>query len=499
MGEFALPAARALPPWLRAAAGFLEREASLVAIACVYAFVLLRLLPSELAQDSWLTLVGGREVVEHGLPRHDELTVMTHGREWIDQQWAAKLGFYWLAEAGGLRLALLAHVALLTGAFVLAVAAARRLGASRQSVLYVAAGSLVVGSVGWQFRAQTAAYVLFVGVLWLVVADGRRPSPRLLLAFPLLVVWANVHGSVVVGALLVALRGSAIGAELVRRRHLDLPRAARALALVALPWACLLVTPYGASITDYYQRLLLDTPLSAFVEEWSATALPQNPIFYLFAGATLWVVARSGTALSRFERLVLLAMLVGGFVAVRNVVWFALAAVVLVPRAIDATRTVRRPGATPRGLVAVAGAAIVAVAASVALVVAQPATSLERRFPAAAADAVRDELARDADTRVFASERYADWLLWKVPETRGRVAFDVRMELLSVKELRRLYAFNTRLGSDWRSITRGYDVLVLDRRRDERAAAILAREPGTRTLYRDPRVVVLRRAAATSG
>src|SRR5262249_20637019 len=60
-------------------------------------------LPSELLQDMWLAVAGGREVVEHGLPHHDTLAIWTHGREWVDQQWLAQLFYYGLYAAGGIK------------------------------------------------------------------------------------------------------------------------------------------------------------------------------------------------------------------------------------------------------------------------------------------------------------------------------------------------------------------------------------------------------------
>ncbi len=50
--------------------------------------------PQIFVGDSWMTLVGGREIVEHGLPHHDAIGVITAGRTWTDQQWLAQLAFY---------------------------------------------------------------------------------------------------------------------------------------------------------------------------------------------------------------------------------------------------------------------------------------------------------------------------------------------------------------------------------------------------------------------
>src|SRR6185312_8153224 len=57
-------------------------------------------------------------------------------------------------------------------------------------------------------RPQSFTYLLFVVVLELVLRDERRPSRRIYLAFPVLALWANLHGSVVLGAALVSLYGA---------------------------------------------------------------------------------------------------------------------------------------------------------------------------------------------------------------------------------------------------------------------------------------------------
>jgi hypothetical protein len=64
-------------------------------------------------------------------------------------------------------------------------------------------------------RTQSFAYPLFAAFLLLLLDDARAPGRRVLLALPLLVLWANIHGSVVLGAALTALYGL-----LLIRRHL---------------------------------------------------------------------------------------------------------------------------------------------------------------------------------------------------------------------------------------------------------------------------------------
>src|SRR5216683_846153 len=114
----------------------------------------------------------------------------------------------------GIKLALIGHVTAAGTAFVLALAAARWRGGSTRSVCWLALPSiflLVWGS--WNARAQSLALVLFVALIWLLIADARKQSRRVFLALPLLVVWANVHGTAITGALLVVLRGITYAVE----------------------------------------------------------------------------------------------------------------------------------------------------------------------------------------------------------------------------------------------------------------------------------------------
>src|SRR4029079_8613038 len=88
-------------------------ENHLLLVAWLVLLILLLVVGRELLNvDSWLTLVSGREIVEHRLPHRETLTVIPAGREWIDQQWLAQLLFYGLVRVRGLGLALLVHALL---------------------------------------------------------------------------------------------------------------------------------------------------------------------------------------------------------------------------------------------------------------------------------------------------------------------------------------------------------------------------------------------------
>ena len=134
------------------------REAPvLLAFACSAA-VLFSHLAMQFAADSWLNLLGGREIVAHGLPRQDTLAVWSHGQTWIDQQWLANLFYYGVYAVGGLTAAARANVLV----FLLALAGVLWFARSRGGGPFsVAVCSIPMLIVGVEFiRAQVLAELL---------------------------------------------------------------------------------------------------------------------------------------------------------------------------------------------------------------------------------------------------------------------------------------------------------------------------------------------------
>ena len=474
----------------------LQREGLPIAVLCFFALAVLQTLPGAIGADSWLALVAGREVAHGGIPHADTLTAWTAGREWIDQQWLAQLLSYGLFVVGGFILVVVAHALLTIGAVAVAVAAARKTGASARAVSVVLAGCVFALLLGtWQFRAETYAHVLFVLLAALLVLDSRCPTRRVWLAIPILAVWANFHGSVVLGVGLTMLRG----AQLIASPPRELPhsvwrRWSRGLPLVVGAPLALLASPYGISGLSYYSRVLLDSRFGSLVVEWQPPHLsPLTAGFYALAGAGVWLLAREGSALTRFEKIAFWLMLVAAMLSMRNIVWFALLALMVLPRALSAVLE-RRSTAPERPTVNAAIASILLALVGVALVTAlsRPSQHYLRDYPRAAASAVTAAAAADPSLRVFAEERFADWLLWEKPELRGRLAYDIRFELLRNAELKALYRWHEQISDHWRAAARCCRLLVLGTADSpDNEAAYTA--SGVRTLFQREGVAVLLR------
>jgi hypothetical protein len=475
----------------RSALRILDSEGLPLMLLAFYGALLAALAPLLLVQDSWLTFVSGREVANHGIPHRETLTVLAQGVRWVDQQWLAQLIFYELVRIGGLRLAVLLHVLLLVGAFALALAAARWRGATVTAVFWVGLLCAFLAPWGWQLRAQSFAYPLYVGILWLLIADSRAASRRVFFALPLLVLWANLHGSVVLGAALVSLRGVTILWERCRGR-ISPHWTTRGLLLCAAP-VTTLISPYGDQLVGYYRHMLGSPLLSKFVQEWGPTTPQRAWLFYALALGALWLLGRVGSALTLFERLALLASIGGAFVAIRHVVWFELSGAILLPVLVTVWRgsphESKAPGRLTRWIGRLSAAALVV---TVVALLAPPTRWYEGNVPASAQGAIARATASPT-TKVLASETLADWLLWTEPSLRGRVAYDVRFEILTRRQLEELVAYHHREGANWSLPTKGYGVLILDRRRDGAIAAALRRRRAMRVDYVNQRVIVLSR------
>lgn len=461
-------------------------------LGALAACLLAALAPSQIVGDTWMTLVAGREVATGGLPDVDPLTVFGEGRRWTDQQWLAQLIAYGSWKAGGLALVVLVAIAFVVTALGLAAAAARSRGGSPLACALVLIPAIVAAPWAWTVRAQVYALPLYVATLWFALDARETVRRRTFGVLAVLVVWANVHGSVVLGALVVVVAG---GIQAARR---DAARAARlrGLALAALAPLAVLVTPYPPTrILDYYRLFFLDSPFEGLLTEWQRTGLAwETTTFWVGAAATALLCVRHRRRLSLLEAIVLALTAVGAVQAIRGIVWFALAALVIVPNLLTGVLG-RRAVLRARGANLVLGGLVAgAVVVAAASLLARGDEPLERDWPSAALPAIAAEL-DDPATRVWGTDRHADWLLWKLPALRGRLSWDVRFEVYTREQIESTVRWNGRIGSDWPRVADDYRVVTLDAADSLDKLPPLLRDPPARIAHRDASIVVLVRAS----
>ena len=219
---------------------------------------------------------------------------------------------------------------------------------------------------------------------------------------------------------------------------------------VAASTLCL-ATPYGPGIVDYYRGLLGNDALTSIVREWSATTIEPITIgFYVLGFATMGLLTRARARQEWFVMVLMLALVLNALEALRGIVWFSLAAIVLLPDVVsrprpgdvllDSART-REPASRwwPSGALAITlVAAAVSACAWQAL---RPAPLPNDRWPDELLTAVDRHV--PADTVIAADETVADWIMFRRPGRIGSLGWDIRFELLTDEQIRALARYRT--------------------------------------------------------
>jgi hypothetical protein len=452
------------------------------------------------------------------IPATDPFTFSAAGAPWVVQQWGAAvalaIGFVPAGWAGLLVL----RAILVAAIFALVLVACRSAGATPRSGALLTIAAFLVAVAGLGLRAQLFGLLSFAAVLALVAARGRRPW--LLFLAPLVILaWANLHGSFVLG--LIAI-GWALLDDLVARRAAG----RRDAVVLLLALLASFVTPYGPGAWSYASSLATSPTVAGLVTEWQATTIRSAAGIAFFASA-LGVAALAGRAGRRVPWPTLLwlaALFALGAWTERGVVWWALGAAVAAAGILQAVTAeagvaaapaAEPPAAVPalapgpeapaslrpRATAANGILAIVLVAAPIVLaliLLLRPSDPLVgppgllADAPAGVTQAVR-AAARPGD-RILNAQGWGSWLEWAVPN--ALVFTDSRFEVVPDDAWRDHVALSAGR-FDWRAILarRDPDLIVASRSEQAGLLEALAAAPdaGWREVYADADGVVLSR------
>ena len=386
---------------------------------CLFAGLLLlgnRLLADP---DTYWQIRIGQQILETGsLPRTDTFSFTMQGQKWISTQWLAQVLYAVAFTRAGWAGPVVLTAASIASAFaILAWFVRRRLEAAPTLVLLMAA--LAIASP--HFLVRPHALAMPVMVAWfdgLIAAADRSKSPSYWL-LPLIALWANLHGSFILGLALIG----PIALDVVLK--VDAPLRVRMLlrwfvfGLVALAASCL--TPYGVEAILAARNILNLGAALPLIAEWRPSDFSRLGAFEICLLLGLGAVLFRGLTLPVMRIVLLLGLLHMALAHVRNVTVLAL----LLPIVIAAPLATRFGRADekektelPCGMLAVA--ALVAMTAMASFVIAgnryAPSSSLA---PAVAA------LKERGVARVLNDYDFGGYLIWSgIP-----VAIDGRTEL----------------------------------------------------------------------
>ena len=258
--------------------------------------------------DTWWHLGAGRWIVEHlAIPTTDPFSHSNPGIAWHAHEWGADV-LMWLAYRGTGPAGLIALTGIAAGvaAALLADFLQRHLRPAIVIVATMAALMCLLPSV--LARPHLLALPLFVvWVAALLKAREQERAPPLPLA-ALMTVWANLHGSFLLGLVLVApLALEALIAAEDRKKTLTEWAAFGLLAIAAA-----LVTPFGiAGFLFPLQVSALET--LQLIGEWQSTTVANSPAFVTVALATIAVLLALGVRFPPLRALIYVGLLLMAF------------------------------------------------------------------------------------------------------------------------------------------------------------------------------------------
>jgi hypothetical protein len=444
--------------------------------------------------DSYLDLTGGRYIADHGVPRHEALTTAAQ-QNWIDQQWLAHWTYYEAWTLGGYPLVAALSSLLVASGFGLLCALVIARGVPGQRAFMWTLIAFIACFGNTVIRAQSFAYPLFVLLLWAILADSRRPRARFLLVVPLLALWSNVHGTVLLGIVLVVGYASVKMLLATRGRRLD--RAGiYGLAVLA---ACLTLfaNPYGLSILEYYRGLIGNPVVAQYIIEWAPPSFG-NLLSLGFFALLFTVIAITAYAVGRGFRLnwplvaIVAALALLAAQGVRYQAWFALAGSVLAAETLAAVRP--SPPALALRVQRFGGVALLlAGLGAVGLLSRTSNSTFETLVPSRAMAAAASYVEAHPRARILADDQSSSALLWLYPQTLGRVAFDARLEQYPHERLRRWFTYLETTSPGWPGLAAEYEVVVASRPAHPELVAGLEKLDGWRTLAADKDGVALAR------
>jgi len=245
------------------------------------------LMPAQ--NDTWWHLKAGERIwtTRHVL-LSDTFSFTASGAFWPNHEWLSQVLFYAVYALGGLPLLTVLCASAVVGAWAIAW---RLAPASPRVKFLLVAWVLSAATTAWTVRPQAISLLLVAVTVWLLV---RR---RYVWLPPLFVVWANLHGAVLTGLVLVAAACAAALWEAIAThdeprlssRSLRPLRPLRSLTLTAALCAlATLATPLGyhlwLEIPAFFVRIR-----QVHVDEFSAPQL-LAPLWIPFWTAAIAVV-----------------------------------------------------------------------------------------------------------------------------------------------------------------------------------------------------------------
>jgi hypothetical protein len=317
----------------RPAAYLLPSVADLIFIVLFFALTYGTLAPLMLgdADIGWHIRNGENILSTHAAPHVDSFSATMAGRPWYAWEWSYDALIAIIHKNAGLNgvVAFSAFVIALTFACVFRLA--RKKGAALGTSLLLLLFCIFASSIHFLARPHVVGWLLTITWFWILDSSERstllagRADPTPILLPVLMIAWVNLHGSFVMGFLLLSiyffadiLTGYKADSENLRANAMSHARMLGAVSLMAGMTS--LLNPYGYKLHVHVYQYLSNPFLMRHIQEFQKPDFHRAPAlsFLFLLGATVVAIIVARARLRWSEWLIVGFSAFSGLWAARN-------------------------------------------------------------------------------------------------------------------------------------------------------------------------------------
>lgn len=455
--------------------------------------------------SGWHFRTGEYIVTTGTIPHADMFSFTATGQPWVTHEWLAEVMMYLLLSTGGTG-ALIAFFALV------AAAAFALLYWRCPGKPYVAAFVVLLAALAaapfWGTRPHTLSLLYASACLAILDHYRRSGNARTLWwLIPLMVLWANSHGSFVLEPILIGtyLVGAAGERVLFPHEQAELKLALwPLLRILILCTLAILLNPNGLTLYAYPFQTLGSRAIQTLIQEWQAPDLHAaeiQPFLWLLL-ATVAGLAWSRRRVNLVDIILFVGLTFAGLRNVRQIsIWVLIAAPLLATAVFDLLESLgwkavpeSRPNA--KGSLRFLNWAllllfVLAAILRIATLVQEEPIAESKYFPVAAVNFVR---AQRLNGPLFNRYDWGGYVLWQLYPNE-RVFIDGRSDLYGLTDdsIVRAYLAAYTGQTNWREPLDRYHIRLVIVDPQAALAKLLGEEPQWTRVFSDQQAVVFTR------
>jgi hypothetical protein len=272
--------------------------------------------------DIWWHLKTGQIIIQTGeIPNTDIFSYTKIGESWINHEWLSQVIFYLSFSLLGLNGPWVLKIIILLISF-LVIFKRNQLFLNGFANLFSIMVIVMISYLSWLSRPIIFSLLLIPLILYLLDLHSKKDKKILWIIPPLMLIWVNLHGSYILGLLLLFLY-SVNALFTNRKKGVYLSKVLATSVIVTL------INPNTYQILLYPIQYATYTVHSKYIIEWQS---PTFHSFTTFEGALLLSIFALGYS-KKVELLDLILLLLFthlGLFAIRNTALYALVAVPII-------------------------------------------------------------------------------------------------------------------------------------------------------------------------